>query len=149
MHQPVPEGNIMQNVHIDHEGAVLNFGSASLLAKDVARQNHMKDPTIMAWHQQHSPKGTLPYYDGANPDTWWEKYGTGNGGRLEVSVGDDYQFIMMDAGGFEKLGEMPLRNLSDDQGNQFLCYTPMLGKAANKPTAEACSQLDDWVADQF
>lgn len=56
---------------------------------------------------------------------------------------------MMDAGGFEKLGEMPLRNLSDGQGNQFLCYIPILGKASDKPTAEACTQLDGWAADQF
>ena len=139
----------MQNVQIDHRGAALDFGSASLIAKDAAKEYHMKDPTIMAWHQHHSPEGTLPYYDGADPDTWWEKYGTGNGGKLEVSVGDDYQFIMMDAGGFEKLGEMPLRNLSDSQGNQFLCYTPILGKDSNKPSVEACTQLDGWAADQF
>ncbi len=139
----------MQNVHIDHKGAALDFGSASLIAKDAAKEYHMKDPTIMAWHQHHAPQGALPYYDGANPDTWWEKYGTGNGGKLEVRVGDDYQFIMMDAGGFEKLGEMPLRNLSDGQGNQFLCYTPMLGKVSSNPTAEACTQLDGWAADQF
>lgn len=139
----------MQNVHIDHEGVALDFRSASLLAKDAAKVYHMKDPTIMSWHQHPSPQDALPYYDGANPDTWWEKYGVGNGGKLEVSVGDDYQFIMMDAGGFEKLGEMPLRNLSDEQGNQFLCYTPILGKASGKPTAEACTQLDGWAADQY
>lgn len=139
----------MQNVHIDHEGTDLDFSSASRIATDAAKANQMKDPTIVSWHQQHSPQDALPYYDGANPETWWEKYGTGNGGKLEVSVGDEYQFIMMDAGGFERLGEMPLRNLSDSQGNQFLCYTPILGKGSSKPTAEACTQLDGWAADQF
>lgn len=139
----------MQNVHIAHAGAALDFQSASLIAKDEARKYHMKDPTIVSWHQHPSPEGALPYYDGADPDTWWEKYGTGNGGKLEISVGDDFQFIMLDAGGFEKLGEMPLRNLSDGQGNQFLCFTPMLGRASDKPTDEACTQLDGWAADQF
>jgi hypothetical protein len=90
-----------------------------------------------------------PYFDGANPDTWWEKYGEGNGGRLEISVGDEYQFVLMDARGYETLGEMPLSNLSDEQGNQYLCFTPILGKTSNRPTAAACSNLDGWFPDQY
>lgn len=102
----------------------------------------------MAWHrtrQQDMP----PFYDGADPDTWWAKYGAGNGGRLEICLGDDFQFVMMEARGYEKLGEMPLRNMADDQGNQYLCYAPMLDKAADKPTADACTCLDGWAADQY
>jgi hypothetical protein len=138
----------MRNVHIDYRGDALNFQSASLIAKDTARENKMQDPTIMAWHQK-SDRAMPPIYDGADADSWWAKYGEGNGGRLEVCVGDDYQFIMMDARGYETLGEMPLRNLSDGQGNEYLCYTPILGKAANKPTPEACTALDGWLADQY
>lgn len=138
----------MRSVHIDYQEPFPTFQEASLLAKEAARGSHLQDPTVMSWHQQ-SRSDMLPYFDGANPDTWWEKYGTGNGGMLEVSVGDDYRFIMMDTRGFEKLGEMPLRNLSDGQGNQYLCFTPILGKEAEQPTAEACSQLDGWLADQF
>jgi hypothetical protein len=147
MQHPFPKGSMMRNVHIDYQGTALNFLSASSLAKDLARENHMQDPTIMAWHQHSRPMPA--YYDGANPDTWWEKYGEGNGGRLGISVGDDYQFIMMDARGYEKVGEMPLRNLSDGEGNEYLCFTPLLGKAANKPTAAACTQLDEWLANQY
>jgi len=138
----------MRNVHIDYQGAALNFQSASLLAKGIARENQMQDPTIIAWHQS-SDQAMPPVYDGADPDSWWAKYGAGNGGRLEVCVGDDYQFIMMDARGYETLGEMPLRNLSDGHGNEYLCFTPMLGKASTKPTAEACTHLDGWAADQY
>ncbi len=138
----------MRNVHIDYQGSALDFQSASLVAKDIARENQMEDPTIMAWHQS-TDQVVPPYYDGADPDTWWAKYGSGNGGHLEVCVGDDYQFIMMDARGYEKLGEMPLRNLSDDQGNQYLCHTPMLGEDTGKPSPAACVQLDGWAADQF
>lgn len=138
----------MRNLHIDHHGAALNFQSASVLAKGVARENQMQDPTIMAWHQ-NSDEAMPPIYDGADPDSWWAKYGAGNGGKLEVCIGDDYQFIMMDARGYETLGEMPLRNLSDSHGNEYLCYTPMLGKAANKPTTEACTLLDGWAANQY
>ncbi len=138
----------MHNVHIDYRGPPLDFQSASLLAKGAARENQMQDPTIMSWHQS-SEQDMPPYYEGANPDTWWAKYGAGNGGGLEICVGDDYQFIMMDARGYEELGEMPLRNLSDEQGNEYLCYTPMLGKGARKPTADACTELDGWAADQY
>lgn len=138
----------MRNIHIDYQGAALDFQSASLLAKSAAKENQMQDPTIMAWHQS-SGRGMTPFFDGADPETWWAKYGAGNGGRLEICVGDDYQFIMMDARGYEKLGEMPLRNLSDDQGNEYLCHTPMLGKIANQPTLEDCVQLDGWAADQY
>ncbi|MGA7181036.1 MAG: AF1514 family protein [Thiobacillaceae bacterium] len=136
----------MRNVHIDYQGAALNFHSASLLAKNVARENHMKEPTIMAWHQ-HS--GVTPaFYEGANPDTWWEKYGAGNGGRLEISVGEDFQFVMMDSRGYDTLGEGPLRNLSDSQGNQYLCHTSSLAKDSTLPTVGACTLLDGWLANQ-
>jgi len=144
---PIIEGNIMRNVHIEYRGSPLNFQNASVLAKGVARRNHMQDPTIMAWHQNSYPMPA--YYDGANPDSWWRKYGEGNGGRLEISVGEDYQFVMMDARGYETLGEVPLRNLSDSQGNQYLCHTSEQTKDFSFPTPEACSVLDGWAADQY
>ncbi len=136
----------MRNIHIDYHGDALNFQSASLLAKGIARENQMQDPTIMAWHH---PSSESPYYDGANPDTWWAKYGEGNGGKLEICVGDEYQFVMMDTRGYETLGEMPLRNLEDDEGNHYLCYTPMLDRASMTPNEKACTRLDGWLADQY
>jgi len=138
----------MRNIHIEYRGDDLNFQSASLIAISTARDNKMQSPTIMAWHQ-NSEQDVPPVYDGADGDSWWAKYGAGNGGRLEVCVGDNYQFIMMDARGYETLGEMPLRNLTDGQGNEYLCYTPMLGKGTDKPTHEACTPLDSWLADQY
>ena len=138
----------MRNVHTEYQGEDHNFESASLLAKNVAKENQMLDPTIMAWHKG-SGQDMPALYDDADPETSWAKYGAGNGGKLEVNVGNDYQFIMMDTSGYEKLGEMPLRNLSDGQGNEYLCLTPLLGKETNSPTQEACTHLDGWAADQF
>lgn len=138
----------MRNIHTEYQGEDHGFETASLIAKNVAKENQMLDPTIMAWHQSNG-QGTPAFYDGADPDTWWAKYGAGNGGRLEVCVGEDYQFIMMDARGYEKLGNMPLRNLSDGQGNEYLCFIPLLRKGASMPTQEACIQLDEWTADQY
>lgn len=138
----------MRNIQIKYQGEEHNFQSASLQAMDAAKENQMLDPTIMSWHQS-SGEDVVPLYDGADPETWWAKYGAGNGGKLEVCVGDDYQFIMMDTRGYEKLGEMPLRNLSDDQGNQYLCHTPMQGKVTDQQMPQACVQLDGWAADQY
>lgn len=137
----------MQHLHITNKDSALDYQGAMRAATDAARESKMQDPTVIAWHRQ-SGHDMPPYYIGANPDTWWEKYGSGNGGTLEVDVGDDYQFIFMDTSDYETMGEMPLRNLSDDQGNEYLCHTPILGSTPSKPTAEACTILDGWVADQ-
>jgi len=139
----------MRNIHVDYQGPDKGFQAASLLAKEVAKDNQMKDPTIMSWHRSSRLGETAPFYDGANTETWWEKYGEGNGGRLEVEVGDDYQFILMDARGFETVGDMPLRHLTDRDGNQYLCYTPLQGMESSVPRQEACILLDGWMADQF
>jgi len=139
----------MHNLHIDYRGDALSYQSASLLAKGIARQHQITEPTIIAWRKHHSPDMSPAAYDGADPETWWEKYGEGNGGRLEISVGDEYCFIMMDTRGYETVDELPLRNLSDERGNQYLCYTPMIGMAATLPNEDFCTVLDGWLADQY
>lgn len=139
----------MRSVHIDYQGDTLNYQGASLLAKGTARQNQMQDPTIMAWRHHDSAEMSPSLYEGANPESWWEKYGEGNGGHLEISVGNDYCFIMMDARGYETVDQLPLRNLSDSRGNPYLCFTPMIGMTSSIPTPEACVALDGWLADQY
>lgn len=138
----------MRNVHTDYQGEDHIFKDASLIAKDIARENRMLDPTIMAWHRKNSDEASPPVYEGADADTWWKKYGEGNGGRLEVFVGEDYQFIMMDTRGYEKLGTMPLRNLKDGHGDEYVCLIPLLGKEEDMPTPEACTRLDGVATDQ-
>lgn len=137
----------MRNIHIDNSGSDQSYQHAALLATDAARENRMQDPTVMAWHAQ-SGQGMSPGFEGGNPDTWWEKYGEGNGGRLEVSVGDEYAFVMMDTRGYETVHEIPLRNLQDSEGRQYVCLTPMLG-GSSTPTPEACSPLDEWTGNQY
>jgi hypothetical protein len=68
---------------------------------------------------------------------------------MDVSVGGEYRFIMMDTRGYETVDELPLRNLTDGLGNHFLCYTPMIGKVSATPDPEACIALDGWLADQY
>jgi hypothetical protein len=138
----------MKNIVIEERGECSDFQCASLLAREIAVKNDMQQPTIVSWHQR-SNQHVSSYYDGANPDSWWKKYGKGNGGELEVSVGDEYEFVLMDTDGYESLGRMPLRNLSDESGNHYLCLTPILGVVTNTPNPEACTELDGWLADQL
>jgi len=137
----------MQNLHIDYPGTDLNFAKASLLAKQAARENHMHIPAIIAWHQ-HSTHAMSPSFDGANPESWWERYGAGNGGRLEVSVGNEYDFVMMESGSFETVGELPVRNLVAEDGKEYICLSPMLGERCAS-IEQACVPIDEWAANQY
>ena len=80
----------MRNIHTEYQGEDHSFVNASHLAKQSASENQMLDPTIMARHQSGG-RGTPALYDGADPETWWAKYYPGNGGKLEIYVGEDYQ----------------------------------------------------------
>ncbi len=138
----------MQTVHIDYPGAKPDFNSASQLARRIASERAIREPTIVSWHQ-HSNQRVSSYYDGANPDSWCKKYGEGNGGELEIKVGNEYDFVVTDSDGYETLGKLPLRNLSDGFGNYYLCYTRIQGLLDKKPNPEACTYLDEWTADQL
>lgn len=138
----------MKNIHIDNLGQNTSFQGASSLALSMAREHQMKEPAIMSWHRQGN-QSMSPSFEGANPNSWWEKFGEGNGGRMQVSVGDEFAFVMMDTRAYQTVGELPLRNLSDSHGNQYLCYAPLLGKASKIPTMDACTKLDGWAADQY
>lgn len=135
----------MRSIHVDYPDLGLTYKHARFLAWDAARHDRMQDPTVMAWHTRY---GMSPSFEGGDPQTWWEKYGEGNGGRLRISVGDEFDFVMMDTQSYETVDHLPLRNLQDREGRQYVCYTPILGDSAT-PTPEACYPLDDWTADQY
>ncbi|MEW5771519.1 MAG: AF1514 family protein [Pseudomonadota bacterium] len=137
----------MTDIHIDYPAGELDFRRASFLAKNAARQHLMHEPTIVSWR---GGSAMSPSFAGGDPDTWWQKYGEGNGGRMEIGVGDgdEYRFIVMDTEGYETIGDLPLRNLDDGDGRQYLCYAPM-SKGAGGSTLEDCSPLDEWTADQY
>lgn len=137
----------MQHIHIDVTSSQLDFAEASRLAKAAARENRLLEPAIVSWHQRGSDRMS-PSYDGADPDSWWAKYGEGNGGRLEVSVGDQYDFVLMDSRGFESVDALPVRNLTDDDGNEYICFTPLLGEGC-APIEKACVPIDEWAANQY
>jgi hypothetical protein len=107
----------------------------------------MQEPVIVSWHQRGSDIMS-PSYDGANPDSWWAKYGEGNGGRLAVTVGDAFDFVMMDTRGYETVDQLPIRNLEDEDGRQYICLSPMLGEGCAR-IDQACVPLDEWTANQY
>ncbi len=137
----------MQNLRIDYPGSDLTFAKASLMARNAAMEYSMQSPTIIAWHQ-HSSHAMSPSYDGANPASWWEKYGEGNGGRMEVSVGDEFDFVLMDSRGYETVDQLPIRNLVAEDGREYICLAPMLGDSC-VPVEEACVPIDEWAANQY
>lgn len=137
----------MHTISVTCPDSDLSYATASRLAREAASQHRMQDPTIVAWHHRSSD-AMSPAYQGANPDSWWEKFGEGNGGQLEIQVGDDYEFVMMDSLGYECHDKIPLRNLEDCDGREYICFAPMLGGTC-EPKREACVPLDEWTANQY
>jgi hypothetical protein len=137
----------MQTLRVDYPEHDLTFAMASEMAKSAACDSQMQSPTIISWHQ-HGSDSVSPSYDGIDPQSWWGKYGAGNGGRLEVSVGDQYDFILMETRGYETVGRLPVSNLVAEDGVEYICLTPMLGDGA-RPSEHACVPLDEWMANQY
>lgn len=133
----------MQNIHVDYSGADLTFNTARSLALRAARENQLREPAIVSWHAR-GDEAMSPSFDGANPASWWEKYGSGNGGRLEIHIGDRYDFILTESSGFETLDQIPLRNLRAADGTEYVCYFSRDAQASG----EACMPLDEWAAKQ-
>ncbi len=137
----------MDTIRIEYQGTDLNYAKALQVAKGAAMEQRIQEPAVLAWHQRSS-HAMSPSYEGADPNSWWEKYGVGNGGRLEISVADEFDFVVMETRGFETVDQLPIRNLVAQDGQEYICLTPMLGDA-NSPNAHACIPLDEWAADQY
>lgn len=137
---------MMRTIEVDVPMTKPNFQTASHLALEIAHANEMDDPMIVSW-RAHDNKVMSPGFEGGNPDTWWEKYGKGNHGALEINISNAYDFVLTDSHGFETLEGMPLRDLKDSAGNPYLCYSSML-KGANLPNDAACTATDEWLAKQ-
>lgn len=137
---------MMRTIEVDVPMAEPNFRTASHLALEIAHANKMEDPMIVSWHA-HRSGDMSPGFEGGNPDTWWEKYGKGNYGALEIIVSNAYDFVLTDSKGFQTLEGMPLRDLKDSAGTPYLCYSSML-KGADIPNAAACTPTDEWLAKQ-
>jgi len=128
----------MQNIHLNYAGNDLTFNQASHMAINAAKENQLREPAIISWHQ--SEGGLM------SPDSAWEKYGENHGGRLEIHVGDRFDFIVSETAGYETLESIPLRNLRAEDGTEYICYASHDKNA--KLDGQACMPLDDWAAKQ-
>jgi hypothetical protein len=137
----------MTQVHIDYSGHKLDFMTARRLALSQARSCDIEEPAVISWHQRSNHRFS-PGFSGADVDSWWSKYGEGNGGTAKIAIGDDFYFVIMETNQFEKVRGLPLRSLRDASGAEFICLLPMM-KGQDRPNTEACMPLDDWAADQY
>lgn len=138
---------MMRRIDVDVPMTPTTFDSARHLALEIAHANKIADPMIVAWHMRNNHEVSPSFEGGGHPESWWEKYGIGNYGELEVSISNSYDFVMTESAGAETLDEIPLRELKDEEGTTFICYTSMLGDS-DRPNAAACTPTDEWLAKQ-
>ena len=136
----------MRQAHISNPGTtMLDFDHASALAAKFADEDKdVIDPVLVAWYDRKSARMS-PAIEGADLHSRWRDYGMSHGGELEVDVGDDYAFIYAEGSQFEPYEESTLRNIKDAQGNEYVCESELM-KDPKKPTAEACTPIDEWTS---
>lgn len=129
----------MIHLHIAPAAQPLDYATARAQALARAHVLNMAEPVIVSWRR-------LGHAD-RNRD--WAAYGRSHGGEADIQVGDDFEFIVMDSDAYESAHRLPLlANLRDARGTEYLCLTPLLGRAAT-PGEPVCQPLDEWTADQL
>lgn len=135
----------MKESHINYPGMNLDYKLASGIAATLANNDmDLIDPVMVAWHDKKSSRMS-PMIAGDDADRRWRIYGESHGGKLEVDVNDEYDFIFADSSAFEQYGPSPFINLQDKNGNEYLCQINELRDPHN-PSREACVVLDDWTS---
>ncbi len=131
----------MREVHINYSGANLNYKVASGLASSYAASElGIGEPVMVAWHDKKASRMS-PAIEGGDINTRWHDYGESHGGKLEVDINGDFDFVFADSTGFDELGPSPLVNLRDRAGNEYLCQINAL-RDPKHPSEEACVKLE-------
>lgn len=131
----------MRELHISYSGASLDYKGASGLAASLAASTlGVNEPVMVAWHDKKASRMS-PSIIGSEVNTRWHDYGESHGGKLEVDVNGDFDFIFTDSSSFDVLGPSPLVNLHDQAGNEYLCQIDAL-RDPKHPTEEACVKLE-------
>lgn len=139
------EHPIMRQAHITSPATDLNYLMAAQLAASYADQDaEVIDPVLVAWYDRKAARMS-PVIEGADLRTRWHDYGASHGGKLEIDVAGDFTFIYADSSPFDPFAAGPYSNLHDAQGNEYLCQVNLLDKS-HKPTAGACTPLDEWTS---
>lgn len=135
----------MKQAHINYTGMNLDYKMASGLALSFAdRDREIIDPVMVAWRDRKAARMS-PVIPDCNVETGWHDYGVSHGGKLEIDVNGEYEFIFGDSSAFEPYGPSPFINLHDAKGNEYLCQINALRDLRN-PSKEACVVLDEWTS---
>ncbi len=135
----------MKELHINYSGMDLDYRVASGLASSLAiRGLDIAEPVMVAWHDKKTSRMS-PVIAGGDINTRWHDYGESHGGKLEVDVNGEFDFIFADASAFELYGPSPYINLHDRLGHEYLCQINEL-RDPHDPSKEACVELDEWTS---
>jgi hypothetical protein len=135
----------MRQAHITHPAGELNYLMAAQMAAARADQDtEVIEPVLVAWYDRKDAKMS-PAIEGADVRTRWHDYGESHGGKLEIDVAGDYAFIYADASPFDPYEASPYANLSDANGNEYLCQIGLLDDP-HVPNKAACTPLDEWTS---
>ena len=103
----------MRQAHITFTGMNLDYKTASILAAAFAdRDEEIIDPVMVAWQDKKSARMS-PVIKDCNINTGWHDYAVSHGGKLEVDVNGEYDFIFGDSSAFDTYGPSPFINLHD------------------------------------
>ncbi|MDD5330170.1 MAG: AF1514 family protein [Sulfuricella sp.] len=131
----------MRNINVTLSGLDMDYKMASTVAHAVAQELNRGEPIVVAWHDKPQSRMS-PVIEGADINTRWHDYGEAHGGRLQVDVNGEYDFIYADASEYETLGASPYVNVRDARGQEYLCQINALRDPKN-PTREACVQIEE------
>ncbi len=139
------EESKMRQAHISYTGMNLDYRMASNLALSFAdRDNEIIDPVMVAWRDKNAARMS-PRIQDCDIHTGWRDYGMSHGGKLEIDINGEYEFIFGDSSAFEPYGPSPFVNLHDARGNEYLCQINAL-RDPHHPDREACVVLDEWTS---
>ncbi|HUW51277.1 MAG TPA: AF1514 family protein [Sulfuricella sp.] len=135
----------MKAVHINFSGIDMDYRKASSIASTLAdKDKDLIEPIMVAWHDKRTSRMS-PVVEGGDVNTRWHDYGASHGGKMEVDINGEFDFIFADGSAFESYETSPYINLHDQRGNEYLCQINALRDPRN-PSQEACVVLDEWTS---
>lgn len=91
----------MREVHVSYSGTKLDYTKASGLAASMAASAlGVEEPVMVAWYDKKTERMS-PSVVGTDVNAKWHDYGESHGGKVEVDINGDYDFIFGDATSFD------------------------------------------------
>jgi hypothetical protein len=109
----------MDTISIPAKEPSINFLAAREQAVDKAEEV-FPEPVIVAWKDDRTGR-FRPEIPGGIGNRWYD-YGENYGGKLELTVGNNYHFIFTDSADFNK-PDVNLSSISRENGGYFLCLS--------------------------